>query len=147
MAGATLPAAGQLAPASAGSAAVSGSGGTVEAPAAKLSFAKDVFPMVIRSKCGFCHNDGPSFGGLALFPTADTAFANLVGVPSGKEEGYLCAVSELNRVQPGEPDKSLLYLKLTNPPCGKQMPPGMFGTTTPEQVEMVRKWILEGALP
>jgi uncharacterized membrane protein len=130
---------------------MSGSGGASAGAAAaasgKLSFANDVFPKVIRVKCGACHNDAPSFGGLALFPAAETAHANLVGVPSGKKEGYLCAGSELNRVQPGEPEKSLIYLKLTNPPCGGKMPPAAFGTTTPEQVELVRQWIADGALP
>jgi hypothetical protein len=114
--------------------------------AGKLSFANDIFPRVIRLKCGACHNDAPSFGGLAFFP-ADMAYANLVGVPSGNEETFKCRGSGLMRVQPGEPDKSLLYLKLTNPPCGSKMPPGMFGMATPEQIELVRQWILDGAAP
>jgi hypothetical protein len=118
------------------------------APAGKLSFANDVFPKVIRSKCSACHNDAPSFGGLAFFPGgAEFAYANLVGVPSGDKPEYQCAGSGLNRVQPGEPEKSLIYLKLTLPPCGGKMPPPAFGTTTPEQQELVRQWIADGALP
>lgn len=133
--------------ASAGLAGALAQAGTAGAPTGKLSFANDVFPTVIRSKCGACHSDAPSFGGLAFFPGAETAYANLVGVPAGNEETYKCKGSGLLRVQPGDPDKSLIYLKLTNPPCGSKMPPGMFGTATPEQVDLVRRWIVEGAAP
>ena len=129
-------------------AAVSGGAGAAGGAASgKLSFANDVFPKVIRSKCGACHNDGPSFGGLAFFPGPETAYANLVGVRSGDKEEYLCAGSTLKRVEPGDPEKSLMYLKLTNPSCGRKMPPPAFGTTTPEQIELVRQWIADGALP
>lgn len=131
-------------------AAASGGAGAAGGAAAtgKLSFANDVFPKLVRIKCGACHNDAPSFGGLAFFPGGpEFAYANLVGVPSGDKEGYLCAGSGLKRVEPGDPDKSLMYLKITAPPCGGKMPPAAFGTATPEQVALVRQWILDGALP
>ncbi len=150
----TSNAAGGGGPAAAGVAAVSGGGGAPAAAGAagaassgKLSFANDVFPKVIRVKCGSCHNDAPSFGGLAFFPGPELAYTNLVGVPSGDKPAYQCAGSGLNRVQPGEPENSLIYLKLTLPPCGGKMPPPAFGTATPEQVELVRQWIVDGALP
>jgi mono/diheme cytochrome c family protein len=149
--------AGSSSGASAGQAAPSGAAGVAggaagsaagAAGSGKLSFANDVYRKVVLSKCGNCHNDAPSFGGLAMFPGGpETAYKNLVGVPSGKEEGYLCRGSELNRVEPGNPEKSLMYLKLTAPPCGGKMPPAAFGTTTQEQVDLVRQWILDGAAP
>jgi hypothetical protein len=113
----------------------------------KLSFANDIFPRVIRNKCSACHNDAPSFGGLALFPGPEMAYGNLVGVPSGTEEDFKCKGSGLMRVQPGDPEKSLMYLKLINPPCGSRMPPAAFGQATEEQVNLVRQWILDGAAP
>lgn len=157
-AGTAASVAGQMAVGVAGSSGASAAGapgvagapaqaGTAAAPTGKLSFATDIYPKVIRSKCSACHSDAPSFGGLAFFPGAETAYANLVNVPAGNEETYKCKGVGLMRVQPGDPDKSLIYLKLTNPPCGSKMPPGMFGMATPEQVELVRQWIAEGAAP
>jgi len=144
------PAAGSGGVAAAGSSGIvaAGSGGSAAAASGKLSFANDVFPKVIRIKCGACHNDAPSFGGLAFFPGGpETAYANLVGVRSGDKPDYLCSASPLKRVEPGDPEKSLMYLKITNPSCGGKMPPPAFGTATPEQVELVRQWIADGALP
>ncbi|HET8938401.1 MAG TPA: hypothetical protein VFN67_33385 [Polyangiales bacterium] len=142
--------------ASAGSAGASGAhaGATGAAGAAgagngKLSFANDIFPKVIRSKCSACHNDAPSFGGLAFFPGGpEVAYGNLVNKPAGNEETFKCKGIGLMRVAPGDPENSLMYLKISaRPPCGNKMPPGMFGTATPEQIELVRQWIMEGAAP
>jgi hypothetical protein len=114
----------------------------------KLSFANDIFPKVVRSKCGACHNDAPSFGGLAFFPGGpEVAYMNLVNTPAGNEPNYKCKDSGLERVQPGDPEHSLMYLKLTNPPCGSKMPSAPYGMATPEQVELVRQWIVDGAEP
>jgi uncharacterized membrane protein len=115
--------------------------------AGKLSFATDVYEPVIRKRCSACHTDAPSFGGLAFFPGAALAYTNLVGVRAGAAEGNLCRDSGLLRVQPGDPDHSLIYLKLTKPPCGSQMPPAAFAPPTQEQVELVRQWIADGAAP
>lgn len=114
----------------------------------KLSFANDVFPKLIRTKCGNCHNDAPSFGGLAFFPGGpEFAYMNLVGVPAGSDEKFKCKGSGLMRVAPGDPEHSLMYLKLAMPPCGSKMPPAAFGNATPEQIELVHQWIVEGAAP
>jgi len=151
-AGAMTSVAGTVAAAGGGSgdaAAVGGAAGAAGGAASgKLSFANDIYPKVIRSKCGACHNDAPSFGGLAFFPGGpETAYANLVGVRSGDMPNYLCSGSPLKRVEPGDPENSLMYRKITNPSCGGKMPPPAFGTTTPEQQELVRQWIADGALP
>ena len=132
----------------AGTQAAAGGGASgMTGGAGKLSFAADVYDQVIRAKCSACHSDAPSMGGLALFPGAATAYANLVGVPAGAAEGNACRNAGVLRVQPGEPDKSLIYLKLTMPICGSVMPPAAVGQTTTAQVELVRKWIAEGAAP
>ena len=136
-----------LSPPPAGSSAA-GSGSAAPGAGGKLSFATDVYEGVIRKRCGNCHNDAPSFGGLAFFPGgAAAAYANLVGVPAGAEDGYQCRASKLVRVQPGDPEVSLIYLKLTNPPCGSRMPPAAFGVATAQEVELVRTWIAGGAAP
>ena len=142
-----MAAAGSPAAAAGSPAAVGGASG-MAGGAGKLSFAADVYDQVIRAKCSACHSDGPSMGGLAMFPGAATAYANLVGVPAGAAEGNLCRNSGVLRVQPGEPDKSLIYLKLTNPICGSAMPPAALGkAATAAQVELIRQWIADGAAP
>ena len=126
---------------------LAGSGGAPAAGSGKLSFATDVYEMVIRRRCSACHNDAPSFGGLAFFPSAAMAYSSLVDVPAGSAEANQCKNSGLVRVKPGDPEHSLMYLKLTKPPCGSQMPPAAVAQPTPEQVELVRKWIADGAAP
>jgi mono/diheme cytochrome c family protein len=124
------------------------SAGVSGSPTLKLSFAADVYDAVILKHCGACHNDAPSFGGLAFFPGgAAFAYTNLVGVAAGKGEGFLCRDSGLMRVSPGDPEHSLLYLKLTIPPCGSKMPAADFGEVAPEQLALVRQWIMDGANP
>lgn len=134
------------APAAAGSGG-GAAGSAVDAGAGKLSFAKDVYDPIIRARCSACHTDAPSFGGLAFFPGAMTAYSNLVGVPAGAADNNLCRASGLLRVQPGDPDRSLIYLKLTKPSCGSQMPPAAFAPPTPAQIEIIRQWIADGAAP
>jgi uncharacterized membrane protein len=137
--------------ASAGSGAQSSSGSSgssgSHAGDGKLSFAADVYGPVIRARCASCHTDAPSFGGLTFSPDAATAYANLVGVPAGAAEANQCKASGLMRVQPGDPEHSLIYTKLTKPICGKQMPPAAFPQATAAQVEIIRKWIADGAAP
>jgi hypothetical protein len=133
---------------SAAGAAGSQSGATGDAAAASgLSFATAVYEQVIHARCCACHTDAPSFGGLAFFPGQSLAYANLVGVPAGPAQGNQCRNSGLMRVQPGDPEHSLLYLKLTNPPCGNKMPPAAFTQVSAEQVSLVHQWIADGAAP
>jgi hypothetical protein len=145
-------AAGTAAGASSAAPAGAGAQGAVAAgtgaPGGKLSFATDVYERVIRVRCISCHSDAPSYGGLAFFPGgASYAYGNLVNVSAGQAESFRCRGSGLMRVKPGEPEQSLLYLKLTMPPCGNKMPPPAFTQPTEEQVSLVRQWIAEGAAP
>ena len=68
------------------------------------------------------------------------SFANLVGIPSTE-------VPELDRVEPGDPDNSYVVQKIEGTQAvGAQMPLG--GPPLPqEQMELVRQWITDGALP
>ena len=88
-----------------------------------------------------CHGRVDGEGGLSLLP--EVAYENLLGVPS---EG-----STYNRVEPGSPRTSSLYLKLlkaTDPTVdvpGVGMPNGL--PPVPDQlIEAVREWIF-GAAP
>jgi hypothetical protein len=79
----------------------------------------------------------------------DTAYHALVGVsamgvnPSGSTAPN-CADSGLTRVVPGDPDASLLMMKIEgNPPCGTAMPPG--GKLSDDQIMRIRSWIQNGA--
>jgi hypothetical protein len=98
--------------------------------AAKLTFEKDVFP-IIKSNCLPCHlaeNENPS--GLAL--------DNFKTTMKGGEHG--------NTVVPGKPKESYLYLKLLpNPPFGKQMARSR-RKLTEEEIRTIYDWIEQGAV-
>ena len=56
-----------------------------------------------------------------------------------------CTSTGMMLVVPGDPDNSLLYLKLTTAPCGDAMPPTGSGALPADAIELVRQWILAGA--
>lgn len=96
---------------------------------------------IIAAEC-FCHRS-PMFPG-QLDLRDDAAYASLVSVPSAQ-------VPRVDRVVPGDPDGSYLYLKL----LGDQASVGGGGTRMPqgapmlpaEDLDTVRYWILGGADP
>lgn len=100
-----------------------------------------VYDEVLVPSCAdlFCHNDGDGYFD-AL--TIDIAYATLV---NAKTDSIDCGALGLLRVKPYEPQQSLLYLKLTDPPCGLKMPRTYDGYIDPRQVEQVRQWIELGA--
>ena len=92
---------------------------------------------VFNKSCAFstCHAGASPSGDMNL---VDPSLANIVGVPSSQQP-------DLNRIEPGDPDRSYLYLKLTQdtPAVGDRMP-----NTVPlddERIELVRAWILASA--
>jgi hypothetical protein len=91
-----------------------------------------------------CHSSERGTGGLIL--DGYNAYANLVDVSAENEAAR--AVGK-KRVVPGQPDNSFLYQKLMGhlgPDEGDRMP--QTGVPLPsDQIEMVRQWILKGALP
>jgi len=68
------------------------------------------------------------------------AWSNIVGVPSEEMPG-------LNRVTPGDPDNSYLIMKLEGNPAilGNRMPEGGPYLSQAE-INVIRRWILDGAL-
>jgi mono/diheme cytochrome c family protein len=100
------------------------------------SFTKEVLP-ILNSQCVMCHIPGAELGGLTLYPDA---WLSLVGIASIE--------SALKRVEPGEPDKSYMYLKLMGLQdsvggTGLRMPPTQ--QLEPAQLETIRQWIEQGA--
>lgn len=88
----------------------------------------------------FCHGAGNDF---LLMSTKGVAYSSTVGVLS---HGPVCGDSGLTIVKTGDPDASLLYLKVTDPPCGNRMPGGYEPYLDARQTEQVRQWIAMGAL-
>ena len=109
-----------------------------------------VWNEVLLRDCVFCHNPNQECCDFLDFTTLSSAQTSLFG--AGRED---CA--GVPRVVAGNPDASLLYQKLVNPDvCGVRMPaqmtfPETFHDCTgtrclsPEALEWVRRWILEGA--
>ncbi len=91
-----------------------------------VSFEIDLRPIFGVYGCDYCHS----------FMRPD----RLANVPMNDRacEGAL-------RVAPGDPDASGLLTTLTGASCVNQMPPSG-EPMSPAQVDLVRRWILEGAL-
>lgn len=90
-----------------------------------------------------CHDSQFKSGNLVL--TAEESYDQLIGVEpailSARQDGFF-------RVDPGYPENSFLLVKIEGPPPGQgsRMPlTGAF--LTPEQVQLIRDWISQGAQP
>jgi len=90
----------------------------------------------VCAKAG-CHAAGSSPSGLVL--EAGQSYGNLVGRPAAEN-------STLDRVSPGNPDRSYLILKLRGDPSitGERMPLGG-PYLSAEQIEGIAAWIRAGA--
>ncbi|MDB4988718.1 MAG: hypothetical protein JWN04_3896 [Myxococcaceae bacterium] len=102
-----------------------------------------LFPELTNARCNFCHSmraSDTSNGKLSVGTTQAAAYVALVGPSSSSTE-----CSGMPLVVPGDPEASLLLLKLIEPPpCGSRMPLG--GAALSEaQLEQVRSWIAAGA--
>lgn len=109
-----------------------------EGPAdAALFFNQNVLP-IFQNHCGLagCHRTVPPAAGLDLRDAQ--AFVSLVNVPS-----TLFAQNNLLLVASGEPDSSLLFLKVSedNPPTGLRMP-RVGALLSAAQIETIRNWII-----
>ena len=92
---------------------------------------------VFAVSCVFsgCHSGGEPAAGLSL---AGDFAGRIVGVASEQR-------SDLKLVDPGNPDKSYLLIKVRGDDeiISQQMPPG--APLSAEQVEIIRAWIASGA--
>ena len=106
-----------------------------------VSFATDIQP-ILTTNCAVagCHVGVGAPEGLDL--QEGEAYANLVGVTSRQ-------VPTLNRVEPGDPEKSYLFLKHRgDASIGSRMPLNnpTFFDANPDLLALERVWIEEGAL-
>jgi hypothetical protein len=103
-----------------------------------------VYYEILLPSCAlvFCHGSDGYF----TLSRPDHAYASLVSAPASSKE---CAPTGLLRIQPGSPEQSLLYLKITTPPCGERMPLQLGGGVPLEarRIDQIKTWIERGALP
>lgn len=112
----------------------------VTVPVRVPSFSTDIQPL-FNALCTQCHGQAA-----ALELGEGLSHANLVGVPA--YAGACAKQQHLARVQPGEPDSSVLILRVSGEACGHRMPwdhPSWFDTH-PEELVRLRSWIRGGAL-
>lgn len=102
--------------------------------AATVSFVADILP-VFTDRCVACHGVG---GNAGLDLSAAVAWDNLVGIEATN-------YAPRQRVVVGNPDQSVLYLKVNGEAAvGDRMPLG--GTLDAAKIELIRVWIAQGAL-
>lgn len=104
----------------------------------------ETFVLGTKSQCNYCH-DRPandiSNGKLDMGHDQATAYAAIVSVASASAK---CGAGR-QLVVPGDPARSLFYLKVgPTSPCGDRMPQGATPLTD-GQLEAVRSWIAAGA--
>ena len=102
-----------------------------------VDYATEIQP-IFSSRCTECHVGAAAPQGLRL--DAANSYANLVGVASNE-------VPSLQRVEPGDPDNSYLVQKVEGTAAiGSRMPLGG-SPLSDAQIELIRRWISEGANP
>lgn len=104
---------------------------------------------ILTPSCANCHTSGTSSARQSqLVLTADSAYAQLVGVPSAQS---IARADGLPRIKAFRADSSLLYHKLAWVPghhsrdYGLLMPSGTTQGVTAGQLEYIRRWIEAGA--
>ena len=126
-----LPLAGTSLLAWEGSLADRGQEGATSARAERVSFNRDVRP-ILSNNCFQCHGpDAATREADLRFDTREGLFADLDGVPL---------------IDPGDPENSELHYRITTGHEDDQMPPVDSGLAlTSAQVETIAQWIREGA--
>jgi hypothetical protein len=114
-------------------------------PTPPLSLFGQIQTTIFNQTCTemFCHDAIGMSGGLVLLE--GQSYGNLVDVPP---QNAAALARGLLRVDPGDPDNSFLLVKLTGPTAaeGLRMPQGK-PPLPPQQIELVRQWIEQGAEP
>jgi mono/diheme cytochrome c family protein len=87
-------------------------------------FARDIAPL-FQAKCSKCHGEKTQ--------KADLDLSTAAGLLKGGESGRV--------IEPGKPDKSLLYEKIHS----GEMPPKKEPRLTESEIETIRRWIVAGA--
>ncbi|HZJ55242.1 MAG TPA: c-type cytochrome domain-containing protein [Myxococcaceae bacterium] len=102
------------------------------------SFLAEVSRVLARA-CADCHGGISPAAQLSL--EAGTSYGDLVNVPAAVS----CRGEP--RVTPGDPDHSVLLLKMSGADCGQRMPPTnpTYYDHAPDELALVRTWIQNGA--
>jgi len=106
----------------------------------------DVQEHVFTTACATsgCHGE-PTFAGELDLSTAASSHEALVDI---KPTNPVARNLGLIRVVPGDPDSSFLFRKLTEPGTGEGAPmPSSETRLTAPYVELVARWISQGAVP
>jgi hypothetical protein len=117
----------------------SGSGGSDVVPGAEAVTLADVQGQIFSTTCAVtdCHIGTEAPFGLDL--SAGLAAGNLVGVESGQNGDFL-------RVEPGRPNDSYLYMKLTaDERIGGDPMPAVGPPLSARQLTLIEDWIEQGA--
>ncbi len=104
-----------------------------------LSYSKDVEPILVAA-CGECHGTSRPKKGLVL---TEGGREHMLDVPSRMEPEYRLLVA-------GDPQASYLWIKLEHGQKeGKGMPRTIFSAKKlpPDQLDLIKRWIEEGAQP
>ncbi len=128
-------------------AGMDGGGGNIDGGLADAGESFDkLYSEIFMTRCGPCHSSldgGHKSGGLSLVPKDLSQLIDIHSTGACADAGFI-------RVVKGQPDMSLLLLKLEpNPPCGQRMPRAIGDASAmyldDAEVERVRRWIEEGA--
>ena len=96
----------------------------------EVSYSKDIAP-VLDKFCAGCHNADEEHPSQLYLESYESLM-------KGGKHGVA--------IKPGSSTESLLMQKMgKEPPFGKVMPPPRKKTPTPEQVELIKAWIDQGA--
>lgn len=93
---------------------------------------------VFNTTCTQCHG-GAGFAAAGLNLTAGKSYADLVGCVSAKQPGEL-------RVDPGAPDRSLLYRILASDESATWSYDHSVEVTAQETLDLIHNWIENGAI-
>lgn len=105
-----------------------------------VSFWADVLP-IFEAHCAVCHSPGRTADrlGISMRLTAAESYSSTVNQASSQSPAFL-------RVVPGDPENSLLYLKVSmdQPPIGNRMPLAC-SKLDPAELAAIYEWIKQGA--
>lgn len=100
----------------------------LEAAKEAVHFGRDIWPILV-SRCIECHGQEKQRSGLRL------------DSPDAIRQGSKLRLA----VVAGKPEESRFYTLLTLPADHKDLMPSVEGPLAPEQVELIRRWIVDGA--
>ncbi len=106
--------------------------------AKEVSFKQDILP-VLMNRCAICHLKEDRHGYLVI--DEENAYAGLVNIPS-------YTLPSMKRIEPGQPDKSYFWLKITDQHLavggkGWEMP--YMSSLSDAEIQQIHDWIMNGA--